>query len=754
MPTRQEAPAPVAPRRLRDRRSHGLRSIAWVAAILLAVSGAGAGSTALPTPAEVRAAWRSSEAWLLDRHGEVLHERRMDRNVRRLAWTTLDNMSPAVIRAVIQAEDRRFYRHSGVDWRAVAAATWDRLVTSRRRGASTLSMQLAALLDRDGIAKPGHRSIPEKLAQMRAALRLEETWRKDEILEAYLNLAVFRGELQGIGTAAQGWFGKEPSGLNDGEAVLLAALLPAPNAEPGDVGRRACALAAVGNPSVDCHELQALAARLARPPAVAKAANLAPQLAQQLLREPGEAVTTTLDARLQRLAIEALTEQLSALIDRNVRDGAVVVADNASGDVLAYVASGGPYSRSPAVDGARAPRQAGSTLKPFLYALALERRHLTAASLLNDSPVNLETPSGLYIPQNYDRDFKGMVSVRTALAGSLNVPAVRALALVGVTPLRDYLQTLGYAGIDRDGEYYGYSLALGSAEVSLLEQVAAYRALATGGRGGALRLRLDAAIPPIRPTVDESAAWVVADILADRASRAITFGLDSPLSTRYWSAVKTGTSKDMRDNWCIGFSRRYTVGVWVGNFEGDAMHDVSGITGAAPVWQAIMDALHEQEPGVRPPPPSSVVSRDIVFRPPLESPRREWFLSGTEVREVVLNEPATRGPHIVSPPQGVVIALDPDIPPAHQAVIVTVEAPPPGAELQLDGIALGSAATHHAWRPTPGRHRLALIGAQGTVIDAVEFSVRPIANAARVNGNADPDGQPHQDPAGNVSTRH
>ena len=730
--------------------------MAWVAAILLAVSGTRAGSAALPTPAEVRAAWRSSEAWLLDRHGEVLHERRMDRNVRRLAWTALDDMSPALIRAVIQAEDRRFYRHSGVDWRAVAAASWDRLATGRHRGASTLSMQLAALLDRDGIGKPGHRGIPEKLAQMRAALRLEETWRKDEILEAYLNLAVFRGELQGIGTAARGWFGKEPAGLNDHEALLLTALLPAPTAEPVDVSGRACALAAAGNSSVDCHELQALAARLARPPAVATAANLAPQLAQQLLRAPGETVTTTLDAGLQRLAIDALTEQLRALIDRNVRDGAVVVADNASGDVLAYVASGGPYSRSPAVDGARAPRQAGSTLKPFLYALALERRHLTAASLLNDSPVNLETPSGLYIPQNYDRDFKGMVSVRTALAGSLNLPAVRALALVGVTPFRDYLQALGYAGIDRDGEYYGYSLALGSAEVSLLEQVAAYRALANGGRSGALRLRLDTPFPMVRPAVDAAAAWVVADVLADRASRAITFGLDSPLSTRYWSAVKTGTSKDMRDNWCIGFSHRYTVGVWVGNFEGDAMHDVSGITGAAPVWRTIMDSLHALAPGAAPPeaPPSSVVSREIVFRPPLESPRREWFLTGTEVGEVVLNDPATRGPRILSPPQGIVIALDPDIPEAHQAVIVTAAAPPPGSELQLDGTALGSATIHHPWRPVPGRHRLTLVDAHGTVIDAVEFSVRSIANAARVNGNPDPDEQPDQGAAGDTGSRH
>ena len=295
------------------------------------------------------------------------------------------------------------------------------------------------------------------------------------------------------------------------------------------------------------------------------------------------------------MARGVMQDHLRGLALHNVRDGAALVVDNATGDVLAYVGSAGPASRARHVDGVRARRQAGSTLKPFLYQLALERRYLTNASLLDDSPLGLDTATGVYLPQNYDRDFKGPVSVRTALGSSLNVPAVRALVLVGVEAFRDRLNALGYAGISEDGEFYGYSLALGSAEVSLWEQVAAYRTLARGGLAAPLRLRAnDPAQAPSRMLAAD-ATFLVTDILGDRAARVTTFGLDNNMNTAFWSAAKTGTSKDMRDNWCIGYTDRYTVGVWVGNFEGDSMRDVSGVTGAAPAWHDIMLALHARQ---------------------------------------------------------------------------------------------------------------------------------------------------------------
>ncbi|PZP06025.1 MAG: penicillin-binding protein 1C, partial [Sphingomonas hengshuiensis] len=342
------------------------------------------------------------------------------------------------------------------------------------------------------------------------------------------------------------------------------------------------------------------------------------------------------------------------------------------------------------VDGAAAYRQAGSTLKPFLYAQAIERGYLTSASILDDSPVQLDTATGLYVPQNYDRDFKGPVSARTALAGSLNVPAVRTLLLVGVEPFRDRLWDTGYRGLSEDGQYYGFSLALGSAEVTLLEQVAAYRSLARGGRWSPLRLTSDAPVGPDRVVTSAQAAWLIGDMLADSNARAVTFGLDSALSLPFWAAVKTGTSKGLRDNWCIGFSRRYTVGVWVGNLEGDPMRAVSGTSGAAPVWRDVMRALDQGD--TKPPlPPAGIERRAIAFVGGIEQPRFDYFLRGTGQARFAAAPAAARRPRITNPVSGSVYALDPDIPIAHQRLSIGVSGQAAAHRLWLDRRDLGAA---------------------------------------------------------------
>ena len=220
--------------------------------------------------------------------------------------------------------------------------------------------------------------------------------------------------------------------------------------------------------------------------------------------------------------------------------------------------------------------------------------------------------------------------MRTALASSLNTPAVRALGLVGGDAFAAQLARLGFAGIDRPADYYGPALALGSADVSLWEMVGAYRALAGAGRWTPLRLRLDDPPGTARQALDPATAFLVADVLADRESRSATFGLENALATRFWTAVKTGTSTDMRDNWCIGFSRRFTVGVWVGNFSGAPMHDVSGVTGAAPVWLEVMERLHAGVPSDAPAPPPGVVAVPVTFPGDVEPPRREWMLAGSD----------------------------------------------------------------------------------------------------------------------------
>ena len=404
----------------------------------------------------------------------------------------------------------------------------------------------------------------------------------------------------------------------------------------------------------------------------------------------------------------------------------MLAVDNASGEVLAYVGNPGEDEGTFYVDGVQAPRQAGSTLKPFLYALALEARLLTAASPLEDSPVNLTTATGLYVPENYDHASRGWVSLRTALAGLLNVPAVRALVLVGTERFVERLRALGFAHLTQEGDYYGYSLALGSAEVTLWELVNAYRSLANGGVSSALTLRPRPAPAPAKAVMQEGAAFIVSDILADRAARSVTFGLDSALGTTSHSAVKTGTSKDMRDNWCIGYSPRYTVGVWVGNFSGEPMHEVSGVTGAAPVWHEIMDHLHRGAPGTAPPPPQGVVAEDLVFTPPIEAPRREWFLTGTAMRRIAFAGTEASRPHIVYPGRDMSIALDPDIPAERQRLFPRAEPALPGLAWQIDRVPFTSAAgtSPAGWRPVPGRHHLTLLDPNGRVVDSVVFEVR------------------------------
>jgi penicillin-binding protein 1C len=410
----------------------------------------------------------------------------------------------------------------------------------------------------------------------------------------------------------------------------------------------------------------------------------------------------------------------------HVRDGAVLVVDNATGEVLAYVGGSGDLGSARHVDGIRARRQAGSTLKPFLYAEALDRRLLTAASLLEDTPLDLAVAGGLYRPRNYDEGFKGLVSVRTALASSLNVPAVRALDLVGEEAAVELLRRLGFDGLTESGEYYGPSMALGSADVSLWELVNAYRALARGGVWSPLRLGADDTAGAGRRVYSDRAAFIVASILSDRESRSVTFGLENPLATRFWTAVKTGTSKEMRDNWCVGYSRRYTVGVWVGNFDGAPMRNVSGVTGAAPVWSEVMAWLHGAAASAPPPAPAGVVAAPVAFPGAVEPERVEWFVAGTEPPSAA---PAITGghPRIIAPVSGTIIALDPDIPEGRERLVFEATDARGSLRFMLDGDDVGAARDLYVWRPIRGKHVLALVDDEERVVDRVSFEVRGVA---------------------------
>ena len=699
-------------------------------AVVAALAFVATAAHALPTFNEVRAAHRPSDIVLTDRFGVPMQTMRVDKQVRRLAWLPLADMSPALLQALVLSEDKRFYEHSGVDWGAVATSAWGNLWNRRTRGASTITMQLAGLID-DGLARPGGgRSVAQKIGQAVTASRLEAGWKKSEILEAYLNSVGFRGEVVGIAALSETLFGKHASGLDAQEAAIAVALVRGPNANADTVARRACGVLQLQQQS--CMGVTALTATaLARPGGMPLGEQLAPHFARQVVKPDGAPVQrSTLDAGLQRVAIAALRRQLGELSGRNVEDGAVVVLDNASGEVRAWVGSSGDLSGAAQVDGVLARRQPGSTLKPFVYELAFEKKLITPASLIDDSPAQIATTNGLYLPQNYDHDFKGWVSARTALGASLNVPAVRVGAMLGPDPLAARLNAFGL-GLTQPGGFYGNALALGSADVTLLALTNAYRALANGGLYTPVALR-EVAVKPAR-VADAAAVYLVTDILADNNARARTFGLTSLLATRGFAAVKTGTSKDMRDNWCVGYTDRYTVGVWVGNASGEAMHSVSGVSGAAPIWQTLVSGLHAKSPSKRPSVPAGVVMAAVQFDATREPPRDEVFVKGTEqsTQRASVQVAGTEHYGITSPRDGSIFAIDPDMPPAAQRITFEGET----GVWVLDGKRVGVAQTL-AWAPWPGRHELTLQRRSGETIQTVRFEVRGAGLKAAPSGGA------------------
>lgn len=691
-----------------------------------------------------RRAHQRSDIYVLDRHGALLGRVRRDFQVRRGDWLPLSSVSPAVVRAVIQSEDRRFFEHHGVDWLAVAGAAWGSVLGGRGRGgASTLSMQLAALLD-PALGRPGQRDIMDKFAQARRAQAIEKTWTKQQILEAYLNLVPFRGELAGIDAVSRILFQKHASGLNAREGALAAALLRGPNAPLPVLVQRSCRVLTQMGRAKECSGLASFVARRLEHTASAwpgrggRAPHFS-RLAVDQARVPADqidvSVRTTLDSQLQDVVVSSARRHLQDLLAANIHDAAVVVLENSTGDVLAYLGSSGDLSQAQFVDHARSLRQAGSALKPFLYAQALQEQRLTAASLLDNGPLNLPTASGLYVPQNYDRQFSGWVSARTALASSLNIPAVRVLKMVGPATFVRTLIRLGLP-LNRTADFYGYSLALGSADVSLFTLTNAYRALANGGCYSGIRMLAATPAPHDCSTsqtgaeqvFDPGAAWIVGDILADRQARARTFGLDSPLSTSFWSAVKTGTSKDMRDNWTIGWTARYTVGVWVGNSGGASMQDVSGVSGAGPIWHDVVQYLHSRRLSIQPAAPPAINRLQISFQDDLEPSREEAFIGDTGMRTVHLGRNANASgpdglvlPRILSPASGTRVALDPDIPLQHQRMLLQAAGLPQDAVhyvWSLDGKELGR-GERVWWTPRPGQHLIRLEGPDGEIGRAI-----------------------------------
>jgi penicillin-binding protein 1C len=523
-------------------------------------------------------------------------------------------VSPHVLAALVAVEDTRFRRHPGVDAIALARAAAEAAHRGHAvSGGSTITMQLARL--RYGIP----RTMWGKLREIVLALRIERGLTKDQILEAYVNRVPMGGNLVGVEAGARTYFGVPASDLDWAQATFLAALPNDPSAlDPyahrAALERRRLAIVAYLRARGVLSAADAQRAAIERLAVVPRSEGIgdAPQLVFRLAAstpDDVERVRTTIDRDLQRYVEATAQEVVAALHDRSVRDGAAIVIDNATGNVLAYVGSPA-YFDGPSLgrnDGVMALRQPGSTLKPFLYELAFERRTIRPATILHDVPTTYAIPGAqIYAPADYSGQFEGPVRPRIALADSLNVPAVRTLSAVGVATFQSRLNALGFVHLDRPAAYYGLGLTLGSGEVTLEELGHAYAVIARGGRPLHLRYRDGDAMNPANTPrrIGDEATWaLVTDMLSDAHARARAFGVSSLLRLPFPSAVKTGTSSDFRDTWTVGFTRTYTVATWVGNFDGSPMQRITGVTGAAPLWNRIMLHLAEtREPGPFAPP--------------------------------------------------------------------------------------------------------------------------------------------------------
>ncbi|MCC6353882.1 MAG: penicillin-binding protein 1C, partial [Verrucomicrobiae bacterium] len=538
---------------------------------------------------------------LTDRHGTLLREI-LDGDGRYARPAALAEISPHLIRATLAAEDRRFYHHPGVDPAAIARAAWDAIRRGRVvSGGSTITQQLVKIT-----SEGSRRRTPwNKLVESIAAIKLDALWTKDRILEAYLNRVNYGNMRLGCAAAARFYFDKPVADLSVAEAAQLAALPRSPSR-----------LNPLRHPSAARDAQQLVLGRMLRDrwlsfaeylaalderidPGARRVVFRAPHFADLALAGAGARAglaATTLDLGLNGFVEECLRARLAALADKRVSNGAAVIIDNRTGELLALVGSEN-YFRPDCgqVNAATARRSSGSTLKPFTYLLALQRGH-TPASVLADVPSEFPTPTGMFRPINFDQSFRGPVRLRTALANSLNVPAVRLLSAIGgPAPLADALHACGITTLDSAPEHYGLGLTVGNAEVRLIELANAYACLARLGIYRPLRIFRDetAPSPPDeRRVFDPDAAWLIADILNDDFARAPAFGPRSGLDTGFDVACKTGTSSDFRDNWAFGYTPEFTVGTWIGNFDGSPMLNVSGVTGAAPLLRDIFRHLH------------------------------------------------------------------------------------------------------------------------------------------------------------------
>lgn len=664
------------------------------------------------------------DARVLDRYGALLGYVPGEDGYR---CQPLGELPPQLVRALLAAEDKRFYSHGGVDALALLRATWQQLSGQGKSGASTISMQVAKMY-----SPPAPRNLRSKLREMLQARRLEMTHSKEELLRAYLNRADFSNMCRGAETAARFYFGKGAGGLTAPEAALLVALVKSPTQ-----------LNPVRHPQAALKRRNLILLRLGEdmtaPLGVQPRSINAPAAAGGV---PGQ---LTLDAALQTRCATIAREEVERLQRRNVSQAAVVVADNRTGEVLVALPAACPESeRGGALDGTATPRSAGSTLKPFVYLMAF-RHGAWPGTVLPDVPTLYRSADGVQAPGNYEEHYMGPISIRQALACSQNIPAMEALNRYGsVQECMDLLRALGFE-LPGTAQNYGLGLAIGNAHITLRELVQAYSVLARQGTILPLQTRLPLREEKPAELLPPHDCYRLADVLSDTEARVPSFGPAPNLRFPFRVAAKTGTSSNFRDNWCVGFTAEYTVGVWVGNFDQSPMQEISGVSGAGPIFHRVFELLHRETPATFPEMPDSLRRVEIDRRtgslatpatPPtsrrselataadlqqlprgcfdadgraiLDSRYAEWYASSSLKHLYALadTQADTRPPAILIPANGSTLTLEPTLP--HSGALVELKSTLPPASTTWHSPTLRIERRNGKWYAhlKPGIHTL------------------------------------------------
>lgn len=588
---------------------------------------------------------------IFDRNGTLLYEIHGDENRKPIP---LDQIPLLVKQATVAIEDKEFYTHPGFSVTGIARAARENLVNKDLQGGSTITQQLIknALLTSEI-------SYWRKLREVVLAFWAERIYTKDQILEMYLNQVPYGGTAWGIEAAAETYFGKKVQELTLAEAAYLAGLPAAPSyyspygshpeltkkrqeevlrrmAEDGYVTLEKAEVA-----KKELIKVKPEIAPIRAPHFVMYVRELLTQTyGVRLVDRGGLRIITTLDLPLQEKMQTIVTEEIGKLAQLKVGNGAALVTNPGTGDIVAMIGSKDYWNQveDGNVNVTRAPRQPGSSIKVVTYAAALESG-LTAASIIDDSPIAYPIPGQpTYTPLNYDGRFHGRVTLRSALANSYNVPAVKTLKQIGVGTMIDMGKRMGISTWE-DRSRFGLALTLGGGEVTLLDMASVYGTLARGGARVIIdpilkvsdykgRVFYEKKAPQTKHVISAEIAFIISDILADNRARTPAFGANSALVIPGKTvSVKTGTTNEKRDNWTIGYTKSVVVGVWVGNNNNSPMDPVltSGVTGAAPIWNKMMTEILKNKEDEKLTPPANIVSLPCFGR-------SEYFVKGTEPR--------------------------------------------------------------------------------------------------------------------------